>query len=146
MCQLCTTLQIPDVVSSGGLPHQHSLAHIAVLQYRLAEALGHRYNHSYISADIDERIDLCREALIFLNGHSDHIAPVPAMASLGAALRIRFNISGEQSDLQEGFELLSSAVHTCPLEPHYLADLGDLLIYLYMMSGLLDRLDASLVV
>jgi hypothetical protein len=145
MCQLCTIFRIPGVFFSDSLAHLHSPAHVAVLQHRLAEALGHRYNHSYNSADIEERIDLCREALVFLNEHSDYISPVPAMACLGASLYIRFTLSANQNDLQEGFELLSSAVQVCPSEPHYLADLGNLLQYLYMVTGSANHINESLV-
>jgi hypothetical protein len=144
MCELCTILQIPEVFSSGYLARLHSSAHIAVFQYRLSEAFGHRYNHSYSAADIEEKISLCRNALAFFNKNPDHMSPVPAMASLGAALRIRFTISALQNDLHEGFGLLSCAVHMCPLEPHYLADLGNLMTYLYIVSGSIDHLDGSL--
>jgi hypothetical protein len=137
-------LQIPEVFSSGTQANLHSPAHIAILQHRLAEAFGHRYNHFYNSQDIDERIGLCRDALIFLSEHSDHISPVPVMASLGTALYIRFTVLAQQNDLYEGFKLLSSAVHMCPLEPHYLADLGSLLVHIYTVSGSIDHLDESL--
>jgi tetratricopeptide (TPR) repeat protein len=143
-CQLCRLLQIPNVFSSGTLAHLHSAAHVAILKRYLAEALGHRYNHSYIFADIREKINLCRDALVFLNEHSSHISPVPTIASLGAALCVRFNVSAQRNDLQEGFELLSSAVHACPSESHYATDLGQLLIHRYMVSGSVDSLDKSL--
>jgi tetratricopeptide (TPR) repeat protein len=146
ICQLCTILQIPEIFSSGSLAHLHSHAHIAILQHHLAEALGHRYNHSYSSVDIDERIGLCRDALLFLNKHSEHISPVSTMACLGAGLYIRFNSSAQQNDLQEGFALLSSAVQTSPSEPNYLADFGSLLIHMYLASGSVDHLDESLAV
>jgi tetratricopeptide (TPR) repeat protein len=136
-------LQIPDVFS-GNLTRLHSLAHMAILQCRLAEALRHRYNHSYSSTDVDERIDLYRDALIFFDKHSEHLSPVPAMAALGASLYARYTFSAQQKDLHEGFKLLSSAVHTCPSEPQYLTDLGNLLMYLYMVSGSIDHLEESL--
>jgi hypothetical protein len=128
MCRLCTLLQIPTFFSSASQPDFHSLAHIAVLYCHLAKALGHRYNHSYSSADIDERISLCRDALVFFNEHSNQISPVPAMATLGAALYTRFTVSAQQNDLLEAFKLLDSAIHVCPLEPNYLVDIGNVLM------------------
>jgi hypothetical protein len=146
MCQLCTIIQIPDIFSSGSLAHLHSLAHIAVLQHRLAEALNHRYNHSYNSADVDESIDLCRHALIFLNELPEHISPVSAMACMGAALYVRHSISAQKKDLVEGFELLHYCVNSRPTDASFLANFGQLLIRQYLVSGSLNHLDESLAV
>jgi hypothetical protein len=144
-CQLCILLHISVAFSSGSLAHLHASAHTAVLRYRLSKALGHRYDYSYLSEDIDERIDLCRDALVFLNDHTDRISPVPATAALGAALYIRYSLSSQPNDLQEGFEMLSLAVNSFPDEPNYLADLGELLIRRYYASGCFDDIHKSYV-
>jgi hypothetical protein len=144
MCELCVILHIPDIFSSGSLAHLQSPAHLSVLQHRLAEALGHRYNHFYNSADIEEKVNLCRDALVFLNEHSDHLSPVPAMASLGAALLSHYFSSDHIKDLHEGFDMLSSAVRKCPSDPHYLVELENLMMHLYLVSGSLYDLDKSI--
>jgi hypothetical protein len=145
-CQLCVTLQIPNIFSSGSLVHLHSPPHIVVLQLRLAKALGHGYNHCYTSSDIDEQFGLCREALVFPSEHSEYMPPVPAMACMGAALYVRYSISAQRNDLQEGLDLLSASVKACPMEPRFLVDLSELLISLYHASGRIENLDESLVV
>jgi hypothetical protein len=142
-CSLCTLLDIPEIFFSGTLFDVHSSAHISILQHRLAKALGQRFNHSFYSADIDKKIGLCREALGFLKEYLNHISLVPIKALLDSALYVHFSLSGQQDDLQEGHELLSSVVNSFPMEPQYLTDFGELLVRRYYVSESIDYLEKS---
>jgi tetratricopeptide (TPR) repeat protein len=125
-------------VTIHSIGFDHHAAHVAISKYHLAEALGHRFFHRFTHSDLDEQIISCREALPWIKEFAEGQLLAALMFCLGVALRVRFRISPQLEDVEEGINCLSRAVELSPADPEYLAELGKLHLYRYGTCGNAD--------
>jgi hypothetical protein len=141
-CNLCAQLSVHSA-SSSNTPH-HRSAHGAAIKYHLAESLGDRFSLSFNNSDMEDRVKLCRDALHFAQEYQDERQTVPIRASLGSALSVQHRLTGQESVFRESFDMLSSALQSCPSNPQYLVDFGALMLDRFAISKAVEDLDQAL--
>jgi tetratricopeptide (TPR) repeat protein len=112
----------------------------------LGIALRIRFGRTGQSADLDEAITACRDAVA--GTPADHPNRPLYLSNLGIALRARFGRTGQSADLDEAIDVGREAVVTTPADhpdrPGYLSNLGNTLLIRFGRTGQSADLDEAI--